>query len=359
MVGLFAAWFGVSAPRAAQLILAGKAPAGMRVNQRLTLRRANALRSLPPKLNAPYLDLIACENLETLPPGLKTVELDATDCSRLWKLPEDLNCHRLILRRTAIESLPSLEVSGTLDLSGCRRLHWLPKRLSVPNLSLRDCLSLEALPTQLEVRFLDIGGCVRLTELPAGMSRLERLFAGGCTRLAGLPDNLPRLTHLDVSECPALTSLPAEFEMNGTIDVAGSGLNRLPAGCRQARLLWRGAPVNDRIAFSPETITVQEILLERNVEVRRVMLERVGMQWFVEHAQAEELDADRDAGGPRRLLRIPLDGEADMVCVVVLCPSTGRRYILRVPARIRTCRQAIAWTAGFDDPDEYQPLLET
>ncbi|HEX7380479.1 MAG TPA: hypothetical protein VF278_25420 [Pirellulales bacterium] len=45
--------------------------------------------------------------------------------------------------------------------------------------------------------------------------------------------------------------------------------------------------------------------------------------------------------------------------VVVRCPSTGQQYVLRVPPNMRTCRQAIAWTAGFDDAEKYQPLLET
>lgn len=359
MRGLLAAWFGVSAEKAAKLILAGKAPAGMRVVGRLTLRNAHALRRLPPKLNAPYLELIACRNLEALPPGLKTEDLNASRCSRLSVLPEGIRCRRLSLRETAIESLPPVDVSDTLDLSECRRLHWLPRYLGVRNLILHRCSALEALPTQLDVQILDIRGCARLTELPARIGRVERLLAGGCTRLAALPESLPHLKHLDLSDCPALVELPAEFETNAAIDVAGSGLKNLPAGCQQARLLWRGVPVSDRIAFSPETITVQEILLERNVELRRVMLERVGIEWFVEHADAEELDADRDAGGPRRLLRIPFDGDLDLVCIVVLCPSTGRRYILRVPPRMRTCRQAIAWTAGFENPEDYQPLVET
>jgi hypothetical protein len=44
---------------------------------------------------------------------------------------------------------------------------------------------------------------------------------------------------------------------------------------------------------------------------------------------------------------------------VVACPSTGRRYALRVPPTMRSCRQAAAWTAGFDNPDLYRPLIET
>jgi hypothetical protein len=93
--------------------------------------------------------------------------------------------------------------------------------------------------------------------------------------------------------------------------------------------------------------------------MRRVMVERMGLNRFIAETHGEEVDADHDAGGPRRLLRIPFDGEDDLVCVVVCCPSTGQQYVLRVPPDVRTCRQAIAWTAGFDDADQYRPLAET
>jgi hypothetical protein len=69
--------------------------------------------------------------------------------------------------------------------------------------------------------------------------------------------------------------------------------------------------------------------------------------------------SDTDAGGKRELLALPLPKDEPMVCVSVQCPSTGRRYLLRVPPGIQTCRQAVAWTAGFDEPDAYQPQRET
>jgi Domain of unknown function (DUF6745) len=93
--------------------------------------------------------------------------------------------------------------------------------------------------------------------------------------------------------------------------------------------------------------------------LRRVLLERFGLERFLTQANAQVLDVDQDAGGERKLLRVPIDGDEDLVCVLVHCPSTGLRYILRVPPTMKTCRAAIAWTAGFDDPDAYRPLLET
>jgi len=41
------------------------------------------------------------------------------------------------------------------------------------------------------------------------------------------------------------------------------------------------------------------------------------------------------------------------------CPSTGRKYLLRVPPHIADCRAAAAWLAGFNNPDEYRPVQET
>jgi hypothetical protein len=71
------------------------------------------------------------------------------------------------------------------------------------------------------------------------------------------------------------------------------------------------------------------------------------------------LDRDQDAGGPRRLLRVDVAGDEPLVCVSVICPSTRRQFMLRVPPTMTSCRHAVAWTAGFDNPDDYQPMVET
>lgn len=124
-------------------------------------------------------------------------------------------------------------------------------------------------------------------------------------------------------------------------------------------LRWRSVPVDERIAFRPETLTVDEILAESNAELLRIMLERFGFERFMCEVKAEILDEDRDPAGKRQLLRVPLENDEDLVCVSVYCPSTFRRYFLRVPPTMQSCRQAIAWTAGFDNPDDYAPLAES
>ncbi len=89
------------------------------------------------------------------------------------------------------------------------------------------------------------------------------------------------------------------------------------------------------------------------------MLERFGTERFMKAAQAAVRDTDTDAGGKRELLSVPLPNDEPIVCVSVRCPSTGRHYLLRVPPEMQTCRQAVAWTAGFDNPEAYQPRVET
>jgi hypothetical protein len=117
--------------------------------------------------------------------------------------------------------------------------------------------------------------------------------------------------------------------------------------------------VPDRVAFCPETITVGEILSETNLELRRLLIERVGMEWIVANSEAETVNSDSDPGGPRRLLRISFENGPDMCCLEVHCPSTGRKYVLQVPPRTETCAQAAAWVAGFENESFYRPVVET
>jgi hypothetical protein len=153
--------------------------------------------------------------------------------------------------------------------------------------------------------------------------------------------------------------LPEGIRIRSWIEVAGSSLRQLPWSLRLVRVLCRGVPVPDRIAFDPESIGVDEILREQNATMQRVLLDRVGLRWFLDQANASIVDVDQDAGGQRRLLRVRLDGNEDIVCVEERCPSTGGVYLLRVPPAMQSCRQAVAWTAGYISPDAYKSIVES
>jgi hypothetical protein len=143
------------------------------------------------------------------------------------------------------------------------------------------------------------------------------------------------------------------------VDIGDTRITSLPEPLCNVGLRWRGVPVTAQIAFFPETLTGPAILAERNAELRRVMIERVGFEKFLREVKAQILDSDRDRGGERKLLQVQLADDEPIVVVSVHCPSTGRQYLIRVPPATRTCRQAVAWTAGFDNPDDYAPIEET
>jgi hypothetical protein len=177
-----------------------------------------------------------------------------------------------------------------------------------------------------------------------------------------LPSYLTRLAALNVRDCPNLSTLPADLQISGWLDLGHSGLTTeaaLPDSLRNTQLRWAGVSVDRRIAFHPETIRIEEVLGEGNAERRRVLLDRYGYGRFLQDSNADILDRDVDPGGPRQLLRVKLEGDEDLVAMSCFCPSTQRQYIIRVPPTTPTCHQAAAWIAGFDNPNEYRPILET
>jgi hypothetical protein len=331
----------VTAKKAKELILLRKAPQGMRVSGALDLKGLPITGSgLPEGLEAEVLDLSGCAALSELPRGLKVTRLSLNGCTALRSLPPGLRCYELEMRGTGVSHLPEdLQVQYRLDLQGSRLLRALPPGLKVGVLILRDCVELAALPEGLDVYFLDIAGCENLSHWPDSAAvRIGCLNARGCRSLRTLPGGLSNLAW---------------------IDLADTSIEELPPTLKGVRLRWRGVPVDERIAFHPETIASREVLDEANAEKRRVLLERMGYEAFMTQAKAKVIHQDTDRGGPRRLLRVPMRDDEPLVCVSVKCPSTGRQYLIRVPPATKTCHQAAAWIAGFDNPSKYRPVMET
>jgi len=324
----------------------GTAPAGLRLPGRWDLSQSQfpGPVRLPPHVTADALNLRGHDDLVELPAGLQAYEL--------------------LLGGTGVRRLPDdLRVQLRLDLTGCEHLELLPAGLQVTALNLARCTNLVALPEGLDVWSLDMTGCWAFQHWPESLRiRSGRLSLRGCTALRELPPDLHRLSALNVRECPNLTRLPEGLVVTGWIDIAHSGLtteDSLPAGLQRVQLRWGGVNIDRRIAFHPELLTVEEVLAERNAERRRVLLDRYGYARLLLDARAEIRDTDQDPGGVRQLFRLPLPGDEDLVAMSCHCPSTGRQYIIRVPPETPTCRHAAAWIAGFDNPDDYQPLVET
>ncbi len=270
-------------------------------------------------------------------------------------------CHSLRIAGSRVRSLPAgLAVDFKLDATGCTQLETLPANLTVPVLILRGCTALRSLPEGLRCDYLDIQDCTALEVWPDSVEvSIGTVNARNCRALRALPQKLGPVTSLNLDGCERISSVPEGIRVRSWIDVGGTSIRSLPEPLSRLALRWRGVAVNAQIAFFPETLQVADILNEQNAELRRVMIERIGFERFLGDANATVLDRDKDAGGPRELLRVKLEGDEDLVCVSVRCPSTARHYLIRVPPTVTTCRQAVAWTAGFDNPDDYNPVAET
>jgi hypothetical protein len=102
------------------------------------------------------------------------------------------------------------------------------------------------------------------------------------------------------------------------------------------------------------------LLRTRNLELRRLLLDRLGYERFLDLVDATLVRQD-DYG---RLWNssVAIDGEP--LCVVEVVNTTPepdgsrKRYFLRVPPNLRTARQAVAWTFS-ENEDSYRLAAQT
>ena len=109
-----------------------------------------------------------------------------------------------------------------------------------------------------------------------------------------------------------------------------------------------GIRVTEKIVLHPETITIQEIQAEKNLEVQRVMIERFGVEKYLEKIECEVIDTDIrgiEGGGARCLLR-EKNGNQWLVCTD---GSTERVYHLSAPKESKTCKDAHEALSGFSE----------
>jgi hypothetical protein len=118
---------------------------------------------------------------------------------------------------------------------------------------------------------------------------------------------------------------------------------------------WHGLQVSAKIILHPEQITREEWQRERNIEIRRIMQERMGGKHLIELMGSRSIDQ----GQRGELLAIDLVNDPELIAhyVYVKDPSTDQEYYLRVPPSIQQADEALAWTFGLRD-HTYQPIEE-
>ncbi len=305
----------------------------------VNIRNSTAFREVPSSVAVEHLELDNCPQNISFGEGPSLGSLRLRNYTGQLNFDRWLLCRDLVWNRAPLENLPcGLRVAGTLDLSDSRDLRRLPEQMKLDALILRQCPRLESLPDRLDARVVDVSDC---------------------TKLRWQDEAFVEVSDLNLTGCSQITFLPWWLLVQGSLDVANTGLKALPEGQNGYRLLWRGVEVDARIAFRPEQLQVKEVFAQRNSEVRRVMLERIGWERFLQEAKPKVRDRDYDPGGERRLLHVAFTDHEDLLVLCVKCPSTERQYFLRVPPHVTTCHQAAAWIAGFSEPSEYEPVLET
>jgi hypothetical protein len=118
---------------------------------------------------------------------------------------------------------------------------------------------------------------------------------------------------------------------------------------------WHGVRVSERIICAPQTLTRQDFLQESNVEVRRIIQERMGER-FVREMRGKILD--QGSRGTLYQVKLPRDPERVAHYVQVQDTTTLRQYFLRVPPTIQTAAEAVAWSFQRS-VEEYRPTQET
>lgn len=114
-----------------------------------------------------------------------------------------------------------------------------------------------------------------------------------------------------------------------------------------SRWYINGVAVDEQIVMRPETQTIEQIHGDDNTERRRVRIERYGWERYLDtsgsvkvHARWNERDQQQEI-----LYKTP-DGRKR---IKVSDPSTGRKYVLGVPAEINDCQAAQDWMShGLD-----------
>ena len=233
---------------------------------------------------------------------------------------------------SGLASLRSLSNSMGAEPHGQLSLvAWLP--LLIPNILLSDIWR-QKLPNKV---FLDFDDELNL------MSTLAQSTAG-----------LLALEHLAfVCEKPTVFAQDEGGRLHSDSDAA------LQFSDGMKTYFWHGVLVDERLILDPESITVEEIENTRNLELRRVLVERYGASRYLLDSGAEKIHQD-DCG---ILYRREQAGDEPLVMVKVINSTaepdgTFREYFLRVPPDTQTAKQGVAWTFGLTE-DEYCPSVES
>lgn len=123
-----------------------------------------------------------------------------------------------------------------------------------------------------------------------------------------------------------------------------------------------GIRVDKYMVLEPHKIKLDKVDTERNIEVRRVLIDLYGMDRYLQDSGALIVDErEPHIGVLYRRRNTPPEEDLQVVKVRNSTPEpdgTYKDYFLKVPPFIQTARAGVAWTFGLR-ADQYKPERET
>jgi hypothetical protein len=123
--------------------------------------------------------------------------------------------------------------------------------------------------------------------------------------------------------------------------------------------VWHGIKLEPWIIENPERICAKNIEAETNIEIRRIMIEKIGIETYFEDAQFKHIHTDGFGELYERSL-----GRWDTLKIVKVVNSTPepdgsfKNYFLVVHPNCTTAHEAVARSFGLE-PSEYDPPQQT
>lgn len=121
---------------------------------------------------------------------------------------------------------------------------------------------------------------------------------------------------------------------------------------------WKGIYIPKKLWREANDMTLKEILKISNVELRRCILEKVGLEKF--NKEAEVLDKDHDA----KLMKIEIPNDEPVVFMRLLNSTqeengVRKEYHIRVPPDTNSVRAGKTWINDIPEGSDWQYLAET
>lgn len=109
-----------------------------------------------------------------------------------------------------------------------------------------------------------------------------------------------------------------------------------------------GIRLDEQIVMRPETLTIQQMDSEQDLDKRAIMIDRFGWPRYLQESGAKCIDSrDNYVENTKEALFVSNNGNR----LVVTCP-TGRVFALGVPVSLETCEEAQSWLGQEDEEDE-------